>query len=468
MRKKLALLVSTIAVIMLTIGTAWPGVSHAFTSNDLMDDSVFDNTASMSASQSYPGSNIDAWINNNFPSSCISTNHGFQAQDPTGYSPSGGFTYGGNVSAGHVIYDAALTYGLNPQVLLATLQKEQSLVSGGGGCGTLAYAAATGYGCPDSGTTYSYNGVNLYSINGIVQSAVGGTCVNSVGKVGFSEQIIHAAWLLKFGEQRSEGKTGFNVQLTNSPEPGDHWDNSDDPQTCYEGPMTQGSYERCSTDAGPVSYDGYDTIDGVSTHMDTGPTAALYWYTPHFNGNQNFDNIFNAWFGSVYGNSIGSTVYRLYNPQYNDHYYTAIQNVRQGAKVYQGYRDDGIAFNAGTAPAAGMVPIYALYNGRLHDHWLVPDGIARYWGDNFGGYADSGVAFYAYPTVPGATGMATVCPSGSVPVYSLWSLRYGDHFYSTSGGDRYWMFIFAGYRDDSSSTYVDSNGNGSVAFCAPS
>ena len=31
--------------------------------------------------------------------------------------------------------------------------------------------------------------------------------------------------------------------------------------------------------------------------MDTGATAALYWYTPHFNGNQNFYNIFTNWFG---------------------------------------------------------------------------------------------------------------------------------------------------------------------------
>lgn len=264
-------------------------VQAAFNHNNLMDDFVFDNSGSMNAAQ------IDSWLNANFPSSCISINHGFSAPDPTGYSPSGGYTYGGNVSAGRVIYDAAQAYSINPQVLLATLQKEQSIVSGAGGCSTLAYTGAMGYGCPDGGTTYSYSGVNLYSINGNAVTSVSGTCVNSSSKAGFSQQVIHGAWLLKFGEQRSEGNTSWAVIKGN-------WDNSDDPPTCYGGPMTQGYRKRCSSDSTAVFYDGNITIDGSTTHMDTGPTAALYWYTPHFNGNQNFDNIFTSWFGNIYAN----------------------------------------------------------------------------------------------------------------------------------------------------------------------
>src|SRR3989344_1081461 len=93
-----------------------------FNPNHLASDSVFDSYSSMSAAQ------IDAFLNS-FPNSCISTNRTFLAPDPTGYSPSGGFTYGGNVSAGTVIYDAAWAYELNPKVLLVTLQKEQSLVT---------------------------------------------------------------------------------------------------------------------------------------------------------------------------------------------------------------------------------------------------------------------------------------------------------------------------------------------------
>lgn len=277
------------SVIVTILGVALHVHSAAaitFLPNNIIDDRVFDNVTTLTAAQ------IDSFLNG-FASSCISQNNGFGAPDPTGYSPSGGFTYGGTVSAGQVIYDAAQAYGLNPQVLLTTLQKEQSLVSGSGGCSTLRYAAATGYGCPDGGTTYSYSGVNLYSINGVAVTSVSGTCVNSSLKVGFSQQVIRAAWLLKFGEQRSEGNTGWAV-IKGS------WNNSDDPQTCYSGPMTQGTFQTCPS--GPtVYYDGYTTIDGTATHMDDGATAALYWYTPHFAGNQNFFNIFTGWFGATVG-----------------------------------------------------------------------------------------------------------------------------------------------------------------------
>src|SRR5579883_3127206 len=95
--------------------------------NNVIDDAVFDNANSMDANQ------IDTFLNS-FPSSCISPNNGFTSPDPTGYNPSQGFLFGGNVSAGKVIYDASQAYGINPQVILATLQKEQSLVTGSAGC----------------------------------------------------------------------------------------------------------------------------------------------------------------------------------------------------------------------------------------------------------------------------------------------------------------------------------------------
>lgn len=262
-----------------------PVSADSFNQNNIIDDAIFNNVSSMSAAS------IDAFLNQ-FPKSCISTNRGFSAPDPTGYSPTQGFTFGGNVSAGQVIYDAAQAYGLNPQVLISTLQKEQSLVVGDAGCSTLRYAAAMGYACPDGGSSYSYSGVNLYTINGTTVTSVTGTCVNSSFKVGFSQQLIRAAWLLEFGMQRSEGNIKWAV-IKGS------WDNSDDPQSCYGGPMTQGTWQRCPSGAS-VYYDGYTTIDSTAVHMDNGPTAALYWYTPHFAGNQSFFNIFTNWFGTTH------------------------------------------------------------------------------------------------------------------------------------------------------------------------
>ena len=73
-----------------------PGHSGAsFVANDLMSDGIFDNT-------NYSAAQIDAFLNT-FPNSCISTNHGFTAAEPIGYSASTGhFSYGNYVSAGTV------------------------------------------------------------------------------------------------------------------------------------------------------------------------------------------------------------------------------------------------------------------------------------------------------------------------------------------------------------------------------
>ena len=273
-----------------------PAYADGFNGNRIIDDAPFDNADSMSPSL------IDAWLNQ-FPNSCISPNSGFSAIQPVGYNPTSGYQYGDYVSAGQVIYDAGQVYGLNPQVLLATLQKEQSLVVGSPGyCNNgdqHKYAAAVGYGCPDSGTTYSYSGLSLYRRNGVVVSSTGTTCVNSASKAGFSQQVIRAAWLLKFGEQRSKGNINWAVIKGN-------WDNSDDPQTCYAGPMTQGTFQRCPS-GGAAYYDGFTTIDGVATHMDSGATAALYWYTPHLHGNQNFYSTFVSWFGDPNSSCVATS-----------------------------------------------------------------------------------------------------------------------------------------------------------------
>ena len=96
---------------------------------------------------------------------------------------------------------ALMNSSLNPQVLLATLQKEEGLVDGSGpyGCGATAMASALGYGCTDSGTNthdYSYPSgglvTPLYYRNGTPSNSITGSCVNSGPKAGFSEQIIHA------------------------------------------------------------------------------------------------------------------------------------------------------------------------------------------------------------------------------------------------------------------------------------
>ncbi|HSX44225.1 MAG TPA: hypothetical protein VLE69_02925, partial [Candidatus Saccharimonadales bacterium] len=291
-------------VLLLTAGAfvfVFMRAGAAFNPNNLIDDGIFSNSNSMTAAQ------IDTFLNNFGSNSCISTNSGFEARVPSGYTPSGGFTYGNFTTAGTVIATAAQVYGINPRVLLTTLQKEQSLVNSSASyCNDgdeHKYAAAAGYGCPDGGTVYNWSGVSLYRRYGSEHTNTGSTCVNSAAKAGFSQQVIRAAWLLKFGQQRSKGNTNWAVV-------GGSWDNSDDPYSSYSGPMTQGSLKRCNS-CSTTYYDGYTTIDGTATHMDSGGTAALYWYTPHFHGNQNFVSIYEGWFGSTVNIDAGSVINSL-------------------------------------------------------------------------------------------------------------------------------------------------------------
>ncbi|MGZ6005516.1 MAG: FG-GAP repeat domain-containing protein [Candidatus Saccharimonadales bacterium] len=278
--------------------------------NNIISDSAFDASSSMSATQ------IDAFLNT-FPNSCISSHNGFSAPNPTGYSPSSNFTYGSNVSAGLVIAHAAQAYGISPKVLLVTLQKEQGLVVGDGGnvvrspstpkdCGALAISASMGYNCPDSQHLTSYSGFTLYAYNGINRTSVHNTCVEHASYVGFSRQVIIASWQLTFDRHRSEGLNNWYVNQPN-------WDNSDDLDFCYSGRTVKGGpYYLCPDQASHagdpyVSHSGQSIIDGTVVTIINGATAALYNYTPHLHGNLSFFNIFTGWFGNPNTPCFGTT-----------------------------------------------------------------------------------------------------------------------------------------------------------------
>jgi hypothetical protein len=267
--------------------------AHAFTFDPthLTDDAVFNDVDSMNQSQ------IQSFLNE-FPNSCLS---GYQAPSIIDY-----FDFGSNVPASEVIYQAAQEWGLNPEVILTTLEKEESLVSGGEGCSSTRYNTAMGYDCPD-----------------------GGACPADPSNAGFSAQVDHAAWQLRFNEQRAEGNTA--------------WDG--DGNITYVGFMTQGTY--AVVQGGSTAYyDGYADIDGTSTYMSNGATASLYSYTPHFSGNENYDTIFNDWFGSVYANAYAWQLTSQY--AYTDQTMTtgmSTVGILPGTRVYVGFQ----ALNTGAA-----------------------------------------------------------------------------------------------------------------------
>lgn len=251
--------------VLIALGAAliWGGgQAHAYTQTRLMDDQIFDNVGSLNATQvadflaARPGpftklatasTCLSGYNDINFHWDNVKWHYGSDVDWNTAWGPA-------QIPASVVIAQAAQMWGINPEVLIATLQKEESLITGTS-CDTWRYNSALGYGCPDSG------GCNPKY-------------------VGFSRQVLWGAWQLKFNKERSYGNTT--------------WDGDD--VVTYVGYMTQGNRKRCGS-CTTNYYDGYATLDGQSVQLENGTTASLYTYTPHL-GNSTPVN-FEKWFGAA-------------------------------------------------------------------------------------------------------------------------------------------------------------------------
>ena len=289
----------TLGAIAIVLTFASP--AHGYSNTRLMDDAVFDNVGSMNEQQ------IRTFINSR-PSSCLATS-GAIFPEPKDY-----FTYGPNtVDAARVIYLAAQYSDINPQVILATLQKEQTLITRVGcfeGTSTIdSRNKAMGQGCPD-----------------------GGACP-APAYAGFHQQVMKGAWQLKFNKERAVGNVewGANGSIV------------------YPEPYTEGNRKNCST-CSLVYRDGYKSIDGQLIKLETGATASFYRYTPHLG--QAFPGIFESWFGP--------TILPTYSSQYGGQ--SAYPTIAAGstATVWFNYRNAGNQkwYDNSTAGAANANPVH--------------------------------------------------------------------------------------------------------------
>ncbi len=177
--------------------------------------------------------------------------------------------YGGNVSAAQAIWDAGQLYGINPQVLLVTLQKEQGLITTNN-CTDYKYRSAMGFGCPD-------------------------TAPCNAEWFGLSKQLYQGARHLR----------GFYAN------------------TLTYVPFRLGNYS--------IGFHPNSSCGSTVVNIQTRGTAALYSYTPYqpnvdalnnlygsgsgcsSYGNRNFWRDFSDWFGSPVGDLVrtvnNATVY---------------------------------------------------------------------------------------------------------------------------------------------------------------
>jgi hypothetical protein len=223
---------------------------------------------------------------NRYSSSCISPNNNFTTEDPLGFS-GGNYQFGDEVSAGQAILDIAQNYHINPQVILTTLQKEQSVVTGELGCHPNTPDPSQSQNSP-CGTAKTPCTEACTFAGGCLPIATSYSCPNYcyAGIEGFSNQLSGGTWLLRFAEQRAYGRlTGYAG-----------YDAGDETYT-YTGPMTPGDRKRSSTDTLHY-YDGaWTDNNGNSVTITNGATASLYTYTPFIN-DTHFSTIFSSWFGN--------------------------------------------------------------------------------------------------------------------------------------------------------------------------
>ena len=228
-----------------------------FKAGNIISDAVFFNSATMTEAQ------IQSFLESKV-SSCRSgytclKDYFVQTRSTAADAMCGAYASGGSERASRIIYKVAQACGINPQVILVMLQKEQGLVTATAPS-TWAYQAAMGQGCPDTAACDS----QYY---------------------GLFNQVYGGAWQLK----RYANPPGTSRYFTWYA-PGNTWN---------------------------ILYHPNSACGRGGVHVENQATANLYYYTPYqpnsaaltagygtgdscsSYGNRNFFNYFTDWFGST-------------------------------------------------------------------------------------------------------------------------------------------------------------------------
>jgi hypothetical protein len=265
--KSLIFMPITIFLFVIILGAGKASAATFNYSDHLMDDVVMEDSNSMTAQDiqkflTQEGSGLAVFSDIENCGSSSGAHYSYYAAY---------YSCGQSRSAAQIISDAGRAYGINPQVILATLQKEQSLVTTPNPvAGQLTFAM--GYGCPDSGGC-SYP--------------------------GFFNQVDNATWQFKTDMELGGGNNWWGYTPASYPCGG---------ATNYYSPGLLAGNNVTFKDGSGTAYAKF-----VLSNMST---ATLYCYTPHaynnpqglyglptygttgsyYTGSYNFVYYFNQWF----------------------------------------------------------------------------------------------------------------------------------------------------------------------------
>ncbi len=374
--------------------------SYPYNPSNLISDSLFTNSNTMNASsiQTFLVNENSGLKNLSFVENC----------NPSTPTQPYNYTYypncGQTVSAATIIYDASQAYKINPQVILATLEKEQSLV-------TTPNPTQSQLDC-----AMGYNSCNNYS--------------------GFFVQVDNATWQFRLYIEQMEGLSWWGFSPSSYMCSGQ--------SSLYSSGLIPGN--------NVTFYDPYYANDPVSNGaytltINNIATAALYCYTPYvgplnqtgYSGSYNFVEYFESWFGDtqVGANIIpaNDAVYRLYNSQTGDHFITASASE---ADLYaqDGWFYDGIVAHYDSS--GGTVPVYRLFNGSTGQHYYTTSATVVSQYQSNGWYSD-GIIFYVSNT--------------GTPVYLL---TQGDKNFLSDNSQEISTYISDGWQNQGIIFYTDN------------
>lgn len=274
-RQKRIVLFSLLSMIgIISVTFVLPQKSYAaYNGGRIVDDKIFLDANSMSKSdiQNFLVDKGSGLKDKKFTLYCSGTS----SQERRLYLAAGA-TCDTDIPASEIIYYAAQIYGLNPQVILATIQKEQSLVTDPDPSDT-QLKQAMGYACPDSGSCSSSS--------------------------TFGYQIDNGTWALRYHFERARGNMTWWYTSTS-------W-TCGSKKNYYSPSLYPNQNVNFYDDNGTL----YATI-----YIQNAATSSLYCYTPHaynnpqglygravfgttgmyYSGSYNFVTAFEAWFGSTH------------------------------------------------------------------------------------------------------------------------------------------------------------------------
>ena len=475
----------------------------------IIDDGIFTNSNSMSVEQ------IQNFLNNKNPNcaqgyTCLKN----YAQNPeTGADNYGGAPVpAGAVSAAALIKNYSMQFGINPQVILVTLQKEMGLLTNQAPS-INRFRSAMGYGCPDN------------------RAPGAPACNPSTGS--FSSQIY-------------EGARHFRGYFDAPP----------------------GWWVTYNTGNNTIPYNPNGACGSSVVNIRNRATVALYTYTPYqpnqaalnagygegdgcsTHGNRNFFLFFSDYFGSPVKPPIGDCpqanvdcVWSFRNDANGEFFYTS--NIDERNTVHGGsFTYMGVHFFIRKQATAGTIPVYRLYSNTGRHFWTTSaserdqllasgawtsegtpfsvdpsssntgDLVHRLYTQGSGGvyvltrdesymalllqngYRDEGIAFTSVSTAaqdapPAASrqniyrlqlnnehfwtisarerdaliyagaryeGTSWQTTTTGQPVYRLYDTRTGVHFWTTTSQERD-MLLSAGWRNESTSWVAASSGS---------